>query len=254
MCFCRLGHGIPIWEQEQMNNDNAGYAGNGKWLVSWNVNSAFLIGILLIFPSTCPYSLGLPSPWPYNFLFLSSGGWQHSWAQGCRLALPLSEPDRHQLPPVQKPLSPAEREDSLAQAQCVLMSLNSFWRKLMAFQHMEWVERCTSRSQHLLHWVWFAEVHVSVGKGRKMDRFLISCLFLPQTTLPWSLQIYHSWEGILWQLLIKILAAYYCSLQMMQMDHRLKQCWKAALSEVKRSLSITATCVFPHRKTGFKFF
>lgn len=159
------------------------------------MNSAFLIGILLTFPSTCLYSLGIPSPWPYYFLFRSFGSWQHSWAQGCRLALPLSEPDRHQLPPVQKPCngaSPAEREDSLAQAQCGLMSLNSFWRKLVAFQHTEWVERCTSRYQHLLRCLWFPEAHISVGKGRKIDRFLIACPFLPQTTLPRSLQIYHS--------------------------------------------------------------
>lgn len=134
------------------------------------------------------------------------------------------------------------------------MSLNSFWRELMAFQHRGWVECWISRCQCPLCWVGLAEVHVSVGKGRQMDRFLISCLFLPQTTLPLSLQIYHSWEGILWQLLIKILATYYCSLQMMQMDHWLKQCWKAALSEVKCSLSITATCTFPRWKADFNFF
>ena len=235
-----------------MNSDNAGCA--GKQLVSWNVNSASLIGVLLTLPSTCLRRLGLPSPWHYNSQFWSFGGWQYSWAQRCGLALPFLEPDRHQIPPVQNPfnrVSPAEKEDSLAQAQCVLMSLNSFWRKLPALQHTEWVECWTSLYQHLLHWVWFAEVHLSMGKGRKIDRFLISCPFLPQTTLSWSLQIYHSWEGILWQLLIKILAAYYCSLQMMQMDHWLKQCWKAALSEVKCSLSITATCTFPHWKADF---
>lgn len=134
------------------------------------------------------------------------------------------------------------------------MSLGSFWRKLMPFQHMGWVECCVSRHQRPVCWIGLAEVHIAVGKGRQMDRFLISCLFLPQTTFPSSLQIYHSWEGILWQLLIKILAAYYCSLQMMWMDHRLIQCWKAALSEVKCSLSITATCTFPHWKADFKFF
>lgn len=62
----------------------------------------------------------------------------------------------------------------------------------MSFQHTEWVEHSTALYQHLLHPVWFAEVHVSVEKGRKMDEFLISCQFLPQTSLPWSLQIYHS--------------------------------------------------------------
>lgn len=148
-CVCRLRHGISLQEKKQMNSDNVRCV--GKLLVSWNVNSDFLILILI----TCPCSLGLYSPWPYNFPGWVLAGWQHSWVQGGRLALPLSKPDRHQLPPVQilwNGVSPAEREDSLAQALCVLMTLNSFGRKLMAFQHTEWVECCTSSYQYLLHW------------------------------------------------------------------------------------------------------
>lgn len=123
---------------------------------------------------------------------------------------------------------------------------NSFWRKLCALR-----AQSVGRELYL-----FVSASLSLGllcssvcytreDKNKTNSFLISCPLLPQTTLPWSLQIYHSWEGILWQLLIKILAAYYCSLQMMQMDHQLKGCWKADLFEVKLSLSVTATCTFP---------
>lgn len=144
-------------------------------------------------PALPSFYLLLPQPpHPLALQFLGVGSTVGCWCVGYFCP---SELDRHQITPVQKSctgVSPAERQESLVQAQCALMSLNRFWRKLVACQHRVWVESCTSRYQRLLPWVCFTEVHVSVGRARKMDSFLISCPLFPQTTIPWSLQIYHS--------------------------------------------------------------
>lgn len=178
------------------------------------------------------YYPGLSTYVPVALLFSLLGAGRTA---GCRRGslLPL-QPDGHHLAPIRTlcmGVSSPERKDSLPQAQCSLMSLIASGESSVPCKHRAWVESCTSLYQHLLPWVYSAQVCLTLGRT-KINSFLISCLLLPQTTLLWSLQIYHSWKGILWQLLIKILAAYYCSLQMMQMDHQLKGCWKAALSEV----------------------